>query len=79
MADVSEHHSEEEGEGHHVESSGVDFFIVGDTVCSNDFMIWVDEFVDLKVSRWVQLVFLDFIDLSDSNSTSFSDLIIDSV
>jgi len=61
MTVITEHHSEEEGEGDDSERSGVSFAVGGYTVHVGDLLEGTDHVVSLEVGRRVQYSAVDFL------------------
>jgi len=64
MANISEHHAEEERKRDDAEICWIDFSVSRDSIGVDDFLEWHCEFVLLEFSRWFDGVVFNFVELS---------------
>ena len=70
MPNVSKHDSEEKGKSHHVETSGIYFFVSWNTISFNNCLKRCSELIKLIESRSLQRVVANRVDLGYSVSSS---------
>jgi hypothetical protein len=64
MAHITEHHSEEEREGHERNNNWISFFISWDTICINDQLPDSGKLIGSKHGWWWDLGIFNFCDLA---------------
>lgn len=64
MTQISEHHSEQEGESNLSENCGIDFLVHGDTIGIDDFLEGESKVIDLDIGGWLDGVVGEFLEVS---------------
>lgn len=64
MSNITKHDTKQEWESYHCENSWVDFLVHGNTISVNDFLEDIRELVCLDVSRWLNGVVLESLEIS---------------
>ena len=68
MADITEHESKEEGEGHNIKGGGVDLLVGRNSVGHNYFMEWEHKLIYFKMCGRLQFKICNLLQLYPSSS-----------